>query len=209
MQFLDYTETHVRVYHNQIEYQGTPEFECGGLVALTDCQPALDPNGNPTGYLLATCPECGATGCVPLTGGADAQRLHAHVRLADPTHPAGTLADAIESVLADVHALKGVPSVELGLEGIAAEASRDPEARPVLAELGQVMDAARQRAADLQLSAEQLSAHQQRTAADALRGLDAILAGETGTPGEIKETLLELARTMRQALPLLMRQPTP
>lgn len=118
MQFIEFTDTHVRVYHTRIEHQGTPRFECGGMVSLVSCAVLLDEEGEPTGYLLVPCPTCDVTGCVPLTGGTDAQRLHAHVRLADPNHKAQTLPDAIASVLEDVGKRGGLPSLELAAEAL-------------------------------------------------------------------------------------------
>lgn len=131
MQFLNYADGSVRVYHTRIEHERTPLFECGGLVALTDIRPADDA---PT-IAIVMCPTgCGAGASVPLTGDPAAQRLHAHVRLANPKHPAKTLVDAIESVLGDVAERGGVSSIGLALEALELiKGKPDRKSQPILA----------------------------------------------------------------------------
>ena len=116
MQFLSFTKDSVRVYHTRKEFELTDKFECGGEAPLTGCTPVLDPQGNVTDYLVVQCPACAMTGCAPLTGDTEAQRLHAHVRLANPKHPAKTLAAAIKSVVGDIAERGGHPSDALMAE---------------------------------------------------------------------------------------------
>lgn len=137
MQTINYgNDGTVQLYHNIPSKAGTDQFECGGRVPLTDL------TQDEEGRYVASCPvaDCGTTTWVPLNGDTDAQRLHAHARLADPTHPAQTLCDAIESVLVDVALSNGIPSVELGMEALKIIADRgdeppDPDTQPTLYEL--------------------------------------------------------------------------
>lgn len=99
MQLIDYRDDEtVRFYHTIPSKAGTPGFECGGRISLANLP--LDR----LGYYEASCPVdgCKATMKLPLRGDPDARKLHAHARLADPTHPATTLDAAITSVIADV-----------------------------------------------------------------------------------------------------------
>lgn len=209
MQFTEFTADSVRVYHTRIEHQGTPEFECGGLVPLSEV--VVSEQDANIGIVM--CPGCGGGGaCVPLTGDTDAQRLHAHVRLADPEHPAQTLADAIESVLADVVQQRGVPSVDLGVEGLDAESAPDPATRPLLASLASRLEADRQAELERQLAAAEAvptADEQRRTAAEALVRLDAILGSDAATTAEIRDAMREQASVMRALIPALVPRTSP
>ncbi|MDE2096684.1 MAG: hypothetical protein KGL39_05500 [Patescibacteria group bacterium] len=61
--------------------------------------------------LLLVCPLCQTTAWVPLTGDADAQRLHAKWRAAKGTVTPYITA-AVQSVIADVTAAGGVPRLD-------------------------------------------------------------------------------------------------
>jgi hypothetical protein len=124
MQITQYDNQNSRAYfhHTRPELSGTDQFECGGWVRLSGVEivepaPLAAGAGVPVPYAVIVCPTgCGATLAHPLIGGSDAQRLHAHVRLAASAHPAQALPDAIESVLAEVAERGGAPSLELALE---------------------------------------------------------------------------------------------
>lgn len=144
---IDSDDGTVRLYHTRLDRAGTPAFECGGRVALT----ALGVDAQ--GALIAVCPAgCDTVASVPLTGGADAQRLHAHVRLADPKYKASTLVEAIESVLRDVGERQGLPSLELALDGIAeASDALDPARQPTLSAIKVERDALTEKEVERQL----------------------------------------------------------
>ena len=161
MQFIEFTDESVRVYHTRIEHQSTPQFECGGLVPLAECTYISGPHGDGSTWLLVPCSGgCGAAGSAPLTGGADAQRLHARKRHADPAHPAQTPEAAIESVLADVTTAGGLPSIELAKEGLECCPSGVPDATalPLLHRLHVQLEEAKAAEAVRQQDAAQLEA---------------------------------------------------
>lgn len=115
MQFINYSDNTVQIYHTRPSLAGTGKFECGGRVDLSVFK--VDER-NPD-VLVADCPGgCGATTYVSVTGDTEAQRLHAHARLYNKEHPAKTLPEAIDSVLADVREKYGMPSVELAVQAL-------------------------------------------------------------------------------------------
>ncbi|HXI15571.1 MAG TPA: hypothetical protein VNM48_04305 [Chloroflexota bacterium] len=139
MQFIQHNDEDgtVLVYHTHSRLAGSDGFECFGRVKVADLGYGQDPTtrvGEDPNVLLVECPKCGAPGSVSVFADGEAQRLHARKRLADPKHPAQTLSDAIESVLADVEKRNGVPSMELAIEGIEAmDGKPDAKAQPALA----------------------------------------------------------------------------
>ncbi len=123
MQFLDFDDQHrVRVYHTHPHLSGTPEFECGDWVDLTQAQHGtkLDGSDDPD-VLVITCPTCGARSWVPILGGEDAQELHARVRHAQGKQL--TLDAARATVAADVTSrggivrLPGAPAPDIKAKG--------------------------------------------------------------------------------------------
>lgn len=124
-------------YHTNPTKSGTSEFECGGWVNVTDARIPTLQDGSDSLVLELHCPTCDAVLGHPVHGGSEAQRLHAHYRLASDDYPAKRLADAIESVLAEVAAQHGMVSWELVDEALATLKGKTPDKKryPTLAAL--------------------------------------------------------------------------
>lgn len=111
MQFQSYTATHVTTYHTVPSAAGGAGFEHVGSAAVATVANGQKPDGTADTDVLRV--PCSIAGCVamavvPLTGGEDAQRLHAKVRqtkspLTYPTYDA-----AVASVITDVEAKGGL-----------------------------------------------------------------------------------------------------
>lgn len=114
-QFINYDDNakKVMVYHTVPSKAGTPDFEHKAMVSLTAILSGkrLDGTEN-TDVLEVDCPVpgCGTRSWVPLTGGEEAQRLHAKTRWA--RSPATTYAQAVQSVTDDVKARGGQPALD-------------------------------------------------------------------------------------------------
>ena len=111
----------VMVYHTVPSKAGTPEFEHKSYVKVKDLKPAkkhrLDAKGitieeDDPDVLEVRCPVpgCGTTCWVPLLGGEEAQRLHAHHRAAKGLVKSREA--AVQSVIDDVRARGGVPRLD-------------------------------------------------------------------------------------------------
>lgn len=104
MQIIAFDATSVKIYHTIPGNAGTRNFEHIATVPLADILASMRADGRPKPDLLKI--ACPIAGCryrawVPLTGGADAQTLHAYHRAADQKI---SLADATASVARDVAA---------------------------------------------------------------------------------------------------------
>jgi hypothetical protein len=100
----------VMAYHAIRNRDGSTT-EHAAIVPLSGLTNATRPDGTTNPHVLVmTCPTCGASAYVPLTGDRDAQRLHAMTRVAR-----GVAAQynpvATQSVINDVRALGGVPFI--------------------------------------------------------------------------------------------------
>ena len=137
LQITELSSTVVTTVHTRPDQAGTAAFECIGQTPLA----SLTERGD--GWLVVSCPNgCPLTALVPVGGSGQAQRLHARYRQQSASHPEKTVHAAIESVLAEVFARGGEPSVTLALEAVAAlPAAPDATLFPQLAKARVLLDA--------------------------------------------------------------------
>ncbi len=111
-QLINYDSNgNVMYYHTVLAQQGTANFEHKGMVPLASIPDGKKSDGTDDSTMLVpACPICGETSNLPLLGGEDAQRLHAHVRFARGLY--STYLAAVQSVINDVEAAGGVPRLD-------------------------------------------------------------------------------------------------
>ncbi len=116
MQLINYDDLGQKVmaYHTVPSQAGTAGFEHKEMVSLSSIVSAKkrDGTGDPD-TLVVTCPVagCGTTVVAPLTGGEEAQRLHAKVRWSKGVQPTYVTA-AVQSVVSDVQARGSLPRLD-------------------------------------------------------------------------------------------------
>lgn len=111
-QLINYdTNGNVMYYHTMPSDTGTANFEHKNMISLTNVPDGKKPDGSDDpNVLMPACPVCGETSGIPLLGGEEAQRLHAHVRFARRLYL--TYLDAVQAVISDVEAAGGVPRLD-------------------------------------------------------------------------------------------------